>query len=228
MRRSVREVYGSAQISGVGTESGWAATCATVTRHSSKILIAPFAALALTFSLAACGSDDDSSDSSEEVAADGVTITDAWVRQPAGGQTVSAAYGTIQNDSGEDITLVGASVPIQGMVEIHETIMGDDGAMSMQEKEYGYLVADGETFVLQPGGPHVMMMQIEPAEITGTIDVTFIFDNGVEVTVPAEVRTLDGMSEMDGDMDGDMEEMDGDMDGEMVEMDSEMESDGDS
>ena len=177
-------------------------------RQHSKYLIAPFAALALTFSLAACGSDDDASDSSEEVAADGVTITDAWVRQPADGQTVSAAYGTIQNDSGEDITLVGASVPVQGMVEIHETIMGDDGAMSMQEKEDGFLVADGETFVLQPGGPHVMMMQIEPEEITGTIDVTFIFDNGAEVTVPAEVRTLDGMSDMDGDMDDDM---DGDM-----------------
>jgi len=182
-----------------------------VKRHSSKFLIAPFAALALTFSLAACGSDDDTSDadSSGEVAADGVTVTDAWVRQPAEGQMVSAAYGTIENTSGEDVTLVGASVPVQGMVEIHETIMGDDGAMSMQEKEEGFFVADGETFVLQPGGPHVMMMQIEPAEITGTIDVTFIFDNGTEVTVPAEVRTLDGMSDMDN---GDME--DGEMDGE--------------
>ncbi len=176
-------------------------------RHSSKFLIAPFAALALTFSLAACGSDDDTSD--------GVTVTDAWVRQPAEGQMVSAAYGTIENTSGEDVTLVGASVPVQGMVEIHETIMGDDGAMSMQEKQDGFLVADGETFVLEPGGPHVMMMQIEPAEITGTIDVTFVFDDGTEVTVPAEVRTLDGTSDMDnGEMDGEMDDMEGEMDGE--------------
>lgn len=200
-------------------------------RHPSKYFIAPFAALALTFSLAACGSDDDSSDadSSEEAAADGVTITDAWVRQPAEGQEVSAAYGTIENSSGEDITLVGASVPVQGMIEIHETIMGDDGAMSMQEREEGFVVADGETFVLEPGGPHVMMMQIDPAEITGTLDVTFIFDNGLEVTAPAEVRTLDGTGDMDDMDDMDHSDMDGDTDSDMesdTESDTESGSEG--
>ena len=192
--------------------------CVPVKRNSSKYLIAPFAALALTFSLAACGSDDDSG---SEASSDGVTVTEAWVREPASGQMVSAAYGTIENGSGEDITLVGASVPIQGMIEIHETTMDDDGSMSMSEKEGGFLIADGETFVLEPGGPHVMMMEIEPAEITGTIDVTFIFDNGSEVVAAAEVRALDmgDMGEMDEMDDGEMDEMD-DMD------DGEMESDG--
>lgn len=189
--------------------------CVPVKRNSSKYLIAPFAALALTFSLAACGSDDDSG---SEASSDGVTVTEAWVREPASGQMVSAAYGTIENGSGEDITLVGASVPIQGMIEIHETTMDDDGSMSMSEKEGGFLIADGETFVLEPGGPHVMMMEIEPAEITGTIDVTFIFDNGSEVVAAAEVRALD-MGDMDEMDDGEMDEMD-DMD------DGEMESDG--
>ena len=187
-----------------------------VTRNSSKYFIAPFAALALTFSLAACGSDDDSG-SGDDGSADGVTITDAWVREPATGQMVSAAYGTIENDSGEDITLVGASVPVQGMIEIHETTMDEDGSMSMSEKEGGFLIADGETFVLEPGGPHVMMMEIEPTEITGTIDVTFIFDNDAEIVAAAEVRALDTGAMDDGDMD-DME--DGDMD------DGDMESDG--
>ena len=192
--------------------------CVPVKRNSSKYLIAPFAALALTFSLAACGSDDDSG---SEASSDGVTVTEAWVREPASGQMVSAAYGTIENGSGEDITLVGASVPIQGMIEIHETTMDDDGSMSMSEKEGGFLIADGETFVLEPGGPHVMMMEIEPAEITGTIDVTFIFDNGSEVVAAAEVRALDmgDMGEMDEMDDGEMDEMD-DMD------DGEVESDG--
>jgi periplasmic copper chaperone A len=182
--------------------------------------LAVVAALALAFSVASCGDDDAGNQDTVTPSAD-VTITDAWVRQPAEGQTVSAAYGTITNGGDDDITLVGASVPIQGTVEIHETMMGDDGSMSMQERTEGFVVPAGGTFMLAPGGPHVMIMDIEPAEVTGTIDVTFIFDNGLEVTVPAEVRMLDAgaMGEM-GDMDGDMDGDTGDMDGEMDEMGS--------
>ena len=56
-----------------------------------------------------------------------ITVTDVWVRQPAEGQTTSAAYGTITNDGDSDITLIGGSVPFDATVEIHETLMDDDG-----------------------------------------------------------------------------------------------------
>lgn len=191
--------------------------------HSrTKILLAPVAAVALTFTLAACGSDSDSSSSTEAASGTGadasaeVTITDAWIREPAEGQTASAAYATITNDSGEDITLVGASAPVGGDIQIHETLMDDDGTMTMKEKTDGFVIAAGDSFTLEPGGPHVMFMGIEPTEITGTIDVTFVFESGLELTVPAEVRVLDG-----GDMD-DMDDMDHD---DMDDMDDDMEMD---
>jgi copper(I)-binding protein len=182
-----------------------------VTNKRNKFFIAPIAAAALTFSLAACGSDSDSgSDTTSEASTADVTVTGAWIREPAEGQTVSAAYGVIANNGDEDITLVGASAPIEGTVEIHETIMEDDGTMSMQERTEGFLIPVGGENVLEPGGSHVMIMGIEPTEVVGTIDVTFIFDSGLEVVAPAEVRALDGeMGEMDdGEMgDEDMEEM---------------------
>ncbi|RLE25090.1 MAG: hypothetical protein DRJ50_03570 [Actinobacteria bacterium] len=180
-----------------------------MTNKRNKYFIAPIAAAALTFSLGACGSDSDSSaDTTAEESAD-VVVTGAWIREPAEGQTVSAAYGVIANNGDEDVTLVGASAPIEGTVEIHETVMADDGTMSMQERTEGFLVPAGGEITLEPGGSHVMIMGIESTEIVGTIDVTFIFDSGLEVTVPAEVRALDGMGDMDdGDMeDQDMEEM---------------------
>jgi periplasmic copper chaperone A len=137
-----------------------------------------------------------------------ITVTDVWIRQPAEGQTTSAAYGTITNNGDADITLVGGSVPFGATVEIHETLMGDDGTMQMEEREDGFVIAAGESFTLEPGGPHIMMLDIDPADFVGKIDITMVFDDGTELTVTAPVRPLDGMDM--GDM-GDMDDMDDDM-----------------
>ena len=48
-----------------------------------------------------------------------------------------------------------------------------------------------------------MMLDIDPAEFTGPIDLTYIFDS-TEITVSAELRTIgDGMDMEDGEMDDD-------------------------
>jgi copper(I)-binding protein len=200
-----------------------------VNHNRTKLLLAPLAASALVLSLAACGSDDDSSSDTvaettematdttmaDDMASDttmaddmaempggeatvgDITVSDVWMREPAEGQTRSAAYGTITNNGDADVTLVSASVPFDATVEIHETIMGDDGAMTMQEVPEGFVVPAGGSFTLEPGGPHIMLIDIDPADIMGTIDVTMVFDDGSEVTVGAPVRALD----MGGDMD---------------------------
>jgi copper(I)-binding protein len=205
----------------------------------TKLLLAPVAALALTWSVAACGSDDDASSdtatqatsevtSEATTAMDGttattgsmademdgemaggeatvgdITVTGAWVREPAEGQTLSAGYGTITNNGDADVTLVGASVPFNATVEIHETTTDADGTMMMQEVPEGFVVPAGGSFTLEPGGPHIMLIDIDPADITGTIELTMIFDDGTEVTVGAPVKPLD-MSDMGGDMGSDM------------------------
>jgi copper(I)-binding protein len=198
----------------------------------TRTLLAPLAASALVLALAACGSDDDSASDtvaettamSDEMASDtttaedmsddmaempggeatmgDITVTGVWMREPAEGQTRSAAYGTIINDGEADVTLVSASVPFEATVEIHETIMGDDGSMQMQEVPEGFVVPAGGSFTLEPGGPHIMLIDIDPADITGTIDVTMVFDDGTEVTVGAPVRPLvmDGVDDMESDM----------------------------
>jgi copper(I)-binding protein len=128
-----------------------------------------------------------------------ITVSGPWVREPAEGQTRSAVYATITNDGDADVTLVSASVPFEATVEIHETIIGDDGAMSMQEVPEGFVVPAGGSFTLEPGGPHIMLIDIDPADIVGEIEVTLVFDDGTEVTVPAAVRTVD-MSGMESGM----------------------------
>ena len=188
--------------------------------NRTELFLAPLAASALIFSLAACGSDDAAtSDSAAEMtettqtttaddmaempggeaSVGDITVTDAWVRQPADGQTASVAYGTITNNGDSDITLVGGSVALGATVGIHETLTGDDGVMQMQEREDGFVIAAGGTLQLEPGGPHLMMLDTDPADFVDSVDLTLIFDDGTEITVMAPVRSIDGM-DMGGDM----------------------------
>jgi copper(I)-binding protein len=105
-------------------------------------------------------------------------------------------------------------VPFDATVEIHETLMADDGTMSMQEREEGFVIPAGGSFTLEPGGPHVMLLDIDPADIVDPVTVTMIFDDGTELTVDAEVRTLDMDMEMDMGDGMDHGGTDGEMDSE--------------
>ncbi len=88
--------------------------------------------------------------------------------------------------------------------------MNDEGQMSMQEREGGYEIAAGETFIFEPGGPHIMLLDIDAATYPKNVDVTLSFDNDVTIEFVAEVREI-GDDAMDmGGMD--MDEME---DGEM-------------
>jgi hypothetical protein len=188
-------------------------------------------ALAL-MALAGCGDDEDAAPAADTAAdtaeadtaeaATGITVTDAWSRQPAEGQAVTAVYGVVSNPTDADVTVVAATTNVTDNVELHETLMDDDGAMSMREKEGGFVVPAGGEFVFESGGPHVMLFDIDAATYPEMIEVTLEFDNADPVTFMAEVRAIDGGGmDMDGEMDMDDH---GGMDGET--MDGEMDMDG--
>ena len=142
-----------------------------------------------------------------------LTVEDPWVRSNPNG--MGAAYMVIT--APEDDELVAASVDpsIAGTVEVHEVAM-QDGAMRMQEVA-GIPLPAGEAVALEPGGYHLMLLDMPRVLAAGTeVDVTLTFASGTEVTVTAVVREdtpEDGMDDMEGmdhggmDMDG--EGMDG-------------------
>lgn len=88
--------------------------------------------------------------------------------------------------------LIGASVEpsIAATVEIHETSMNDEGAMMMQPV-VGIDLPAGETVKLEPGGYHIMLLDlVEPLETGQTYTLTLQFaesaDQGIEVEVREE------------------------------------------
>jgi periplasmic copper chaperone A len=179
-------------------------------RHGIRIGSA-LAAASLVLVLGACGDDEDGAGSAEataeataEASGDAITVADAWSRQPAEGQTVTAVYGIVSNPTDEDVTIVSAFTPVTDRVELHETIANDDGTMTMQQKEGGFVVPAGGEFTFESGGPHIMLFDIDPATYPTSVDVTLTFDSGDPILFTAEVRAIDESMDMSMDMGSEM------------------------
>jgi len=130
-------------------------------------------------------------------------ISDSWVRssEMSGSGGMTGMFMQISNPGSESITLVGGSSDA-GMVEIHETVMGDDG-MQMQEIDAGIEIAAGSSVILQPGGLHVMLMNLSEGVAAGdeiTVDLEFDGHPNVSVTAVAKPSEA-GDEEYHSDMD---------------------------
>lgn len=147
----------------------------TVKGTDMRRLIALAAAAATV--LASCGGD-----------AGGVEVDDPWARTSAMSQSAGAVYMHLETNA--DDALLGASVDsgVAAAVEIHETTGDDDGMMSMTPVDRIDLPA-GEAVVLEPGGYHIMLLDlVEPLEIGTTFDLTLEFEVEGSRTIEVEVR----------------------------------------
>lgn len=86
-----------------------------------------------------------------------VTITDAWVRENAPGQTVGAAYMTLK--SADESALVFVESPAADSVEIHSMTMNNN-VMKMRKLDELPLKA-GKPEKLAPGGFHLMLFDLK-------------------------------------------------------------------
>lgn len=116
-----------------------------------------------------------------------VEVKDAWIRSTVQGQQGTGAFMNIT--AKDAATLVGASSPVAGVVEVHEMKMEGD-VMKMRAVPSLDLPA-GQTVQLKPGGYHVMMMDLKQTLPKGsTVPLTLRFkdakgaESQVELKVP--------------------------------------------
>lgn len=115
-------------------------------------------------------------------------LADGWARQGPPGMPMLAGFGTLRNACEAAVTVVSASSPAFGAVELHETRMGEDGVSRMRPVPR-LAIAPGETATLAPGGLHLMLMQpVNPLEAGQRVEVTFVLDDGREIAGQLEVR----------------------------------------
>ncbi|AGZ41094.1 hypothetical protein AFR_14040 [Actinoplanes friuliensis DSM 7358] len=136
-----------------------------------------------TLGLAGCGNGDDTAAAAPTTgpsAATTLTVKDPWVKASKAG-VMTAAFGTLVNNTGAAITVVGAESPASPM-ELHEMTM-KDGKMLMQPKQGGFVIEAGGTHELSPGGDHLMLMK-PAAEVAAGDEVTFTLKLADGKTVP--------------------------------------------
>lgn len=162
-----------------------------MTMRTFFIRTAGIAAATALFATAfvACGDDEDPATQAESV-----TVSEQWVKAADSGMT--AAFGELANTSNTDARLVAVSSPVTGEMEIHEMATGDTGAMVMREKEGGLVIPAKGSHSLEPGGDHLMFMDITAPVTAGqTVDFTLTFDDGSTQDVQAQVRDFSGNQE---------------------------------
>lgn len=119
---------------------------------------------------------------------DGIEIADAWAR-PGRDNGVSAIYMHVLNGSAVTDTLIAFSSPVAGLVELHETFDRGDGMMGMRESEEPFFPARS-VVSMQPGGLHVMLMQLNRALSEGDeVELILTFSEAGEITITAPVRS---------------------------------------
>lgn len=154
----------------------------------------------------ACGGDDAGSDDPEDNSAGvnpaGITTRDAWIRRavlPEGSPTadpehdhdetassgiISALYLALQNSTGAPVQLTGIETGVARVVELHQTA-NQNGLMQMRPVESVEIPA-GSELVFEPGGFHIMLIDINRALEPGDeVAVTLSFNTGERLELPA-------------------------------------------
>lgn len=121
-----------------------------------------------------------------------LTVSDAWVKAADSGMT--AAFGTVTNDSGQEVSIVAAATEVSATTELHETV-DDNGSMTMRQTASFSVPANG-SLTLEPGGNHIMLMDVTNAIKPGQeVAFTLTCQGAGEASFTAQARTYTGANE---------------------------------
>jgi copper(I)-binding protein len=113
-------------------------------------------------------------------------ISQPWARATPKGASSAAGYMTITNKGAMPDRVSCLSSDAAAQCQIHTMTM-DGGVMKMRPVEGGLEIKPGETVTLQPGGYHMMLVDLKhPLEAGQDVKATLKFDNAgtIEVDYP--------------------------------------------
>ena len=119
-------------------------------------------------------------------AADNVSVQDAYVRLAPPNAPATGAFMVIKNNGDKDVKVLKADNPVSKVTELH-THLNEGGVMKMRPVPSIEVKAKGQA-VLQPGGLHVMMIDLKaPMKEGDVVPITLTFDDGSSKQVDAKV-----------------------------------------
>lgn len=120
----------------------------------------------------------------------GMVVTGARAHLLPGGH--GAIYLEVTNGGPED-RLMAVETPLAAVAEMHESL-DDQGVMRMVAHGDGFAVPGSGQLKLEPGGKHIMLMQIQPVE-GETVPLTLRFELAGDVETTAQVLGIPGATE---------------------------------
>lgn len=142
---------------------------------------------------APAGSGDAASGAGAEAASEHpVRLSGGWAKAGAG---MTGVFGTLENDGDEDAVLVAVDSPAAGMVELHETTTAG-GSATMREVDGGFTIPAGGSFALEPGGNHIMFMDLADPLLAGDeVPLELRFEDGTTLEISVLVKDFSGAQE---------------------------------
>lgn len=146
------------------------------------------------------GPDSSSTHSAEEAGEANVTVADAWAKATAEDMTVgegmTGVFAVLTNHGDADITITGVDSDAAAMVELHEVV---DGVMRKISGDV--TIPAGGTLTLEPGGDHIMLMDMkEPLFPGDDVVVSLALSDGTTLAVTALVKDTSGANESYDDL----------------------------
>ncbi len=115
-------------------------------------------------------------------------IDGAWVRLAATPGSPAAGYFTLHGGPA-DARLLTVSSPVVIRIELHETMAGGGGMMSMKPIDAGVAVPANGKVEFKPGGKHLMLFDVNPGIVPPKpLPLIFTFANGERIAVDAVVQ----------------------------------------
>lgn len=161
-----------------------------------NVIVRLLALLAAVLLVAGCSSDNDGS-GSEDGSSGGtaeVTVTDAWIKAVPSG-TMTAVFAEVENGGDEAVTIESVTTDLSDRAELHHMVMSD-GTMVMAPIEGGIEVPANGSVSLEPGGLHIMVMDLTDEVLVGAEhEITITLSTGDEVTFTAVAKDFAGGNE---------------------------------
>lgn len=117
-----------------------------------------------------------------------LSVADPWAR-PASAGSNGAVYFVIDNPTNQADRLLSASSNIAEHVELHISVMDEQGTMGMHHQEEGVEVPARTKVAFEPGGLHVMLVDLpQDLQEGDNFPLTLTFQNAGEIQLDVTVK----------------------------------------
>lgn len=120
-----------------------------------------------------------------------VIVERAWTRATDADNRSAAIYFTLRNIGQATVDLIGVRTDRASIETLHKTTINTKGVVRMSAAPE-LRVAPGETLKLEPGGMHVMLIDVETPLVEGdTLPLRLKFYDGDDITVDVPILATD-------------------------------------